>query len=352
MESKFTGKDGGPLPNDEYWIARAEEIEDITHKKALAVEKELDKLYRFTIADIQSRIEAFLFKYATDNHLTLQEAELILTGVDLIEYKNKMNGLLRQYKSSSNPYALDDIQRLTKTGQVTRLQGLIDELTVQLGMFSHNAQISMEDLLEDVYEEAYYRTIYSIEQGTGIGIAFTKVNQEAIKQVLTYKWSGDMFSSRIWRNRDKLITTLKDELTKGLVQGISIHEMARNLRDKMNTSTFNASRIIRTETNFVLGQATAKGYEEVGLNKYQFLATLDSRTSKVCGKMDGKVFLLKDKKVGVNFPPLHPSCRSTIIPYLDKKAEKELRIARDKNNKNTHISAKTTFEDWKKQKSI
>jgi SPP1 gp7 family putative phage head morphogenesis protein len=52
------------------------------------------------------------------------------------------------------------------------------------------------------------------------------------------------------------------------------------------------------------------------VEKYEFLAAIDSRTSKLCRDKDGKVFKLKDSKVGVNFPPLHPHCRSTIIPVL------------------------------------
>ena len=30
------------------------------------------------------------------------------------------------------------------------------------------------------------------------------------------------------------------------------------------------------------------------------------KTCSVCGKLDGKVFNLKDAKTGVNYPPLHP----------------------------------------------
>ena len=40
------------------------------------------------------------------------------------------------------------------------------------------------------------------------------------------------------------------------------------------------------------------------IKKYEFLATLDSRTCSVCGKLDGKVFELSEAKVGINYPPL------------------------------------------------
>ena len=49
--------------------------------------------------------------------------------------------------------------------------------------------------------------------------------------------------------------------------------------------------------------------------EHQFIATLDSRTSAVCAGLDGKVFDIKDAKTGVNYPPLHPWCRSCTVEY-------------------------------------
>lgn len=66
-------------------------------------------------------------------------------------------------------------------------------------------------------------------------------------------------------------------------------------------------------------------YEELGVKEYVFVAVLDSRTSEVCQSNDNKKYLYKEKKVGVNYPPLHPNCRSTTRGYLGEDAEKLLK---------------------------
>ena len=53
------------------------------------------------------------------------------------------------------------------------------------------------------------------------------------------------------------------------------------------------------------------------VEKYEFLAAIDSRTSPQCREHNGATYLLKDAKVGTNYPPLHPNCRSTVIPVLE-----------------------------------
>lgn len=339
------------LPNKEYWIARSEELENKVHKSTLQMEKQLDKIYRQHIAEISVKIESFFQRYAVENKISLQEAEKKLDGITLAEYKGRMGRLLNQYRQTQSPYILGDIHKITTQGQLSRLEGLLNELMVELGLLSHNAQMGMEDFLGNVYEEAYYQSIYGVQKGTGMAVAFAKPNKEAVKVAINYAWSGDMFSSRIWKNKDKLLQSLKEELVRGMIQGTSTQSMAKSLKDKMNTSSFNAKRIIRTEANFVLNEATARGYESQGLEKYEILATLDSRTSSVCQKHDGKIYNVKDKVAGVNYPPFHPHCRTTVIPYFEKNND-SVRVAREADGQNTYVPANTTYKQWKEQNKI
>ena len=52
-------------------------------------------------------------------------------------------------------------------------------------------------------------------------------------------------------------------------------------------------------------QASQKAYDELDIDKYKILATLDKRTSEICQKLDGEVFNVKDAVIGVNMPPFH-----------------------------------------------
>jgi SPP1 gp7 family putative phage head morphogenesis protein len=54
-----------------------------------------------------------------------------------------------------------------------------------------------------------------------------------------------------------------------------------------------------------------------GVKEYEILAVQDRRTSKVCKEQDGKIYKFNKMEVGVNYPPFHPNCRTTIIPVLE-----------------------------------
>ena len=65
------------------------------------------------------------------------------------------------------------------------------------------------------------------------------------------------------------------------------------------------------------GQAQAAADKDAGIDRYRILATLDLRTSEICREMDGQEFDYDDMKVGENFPPFHPFCRTTVLSVLD-----------------------------------
>jgi hypothetical protein len=85
------------------------------------------------------------------------------------------------------------------------------------------------------------------------------------------------------------------------------------------------------------------------VDRYEYLATLDNRTSEICRELDGKVFDVKEAEVGVNQPPMHPYCRSTTIPSFeddDIGAYITDRIARDRNGNSYLVGKDVTFKEW------
>ena len=127
-----------------------------------------------------------------------------------------------------------------------------------------------------------------------------------------------MFSDRIWDNKDALVKYIQQDLTVGIIRGDSIQKMARQLKKDLNVLYYQAERLVRTETNYAMNQAHLKGYKDSGVvEKYEFLAAHDKRTSKLCRDLDGEMFELSKAVVGENYPPMHPNCRSTVVPVLE-----------------------------------
>ena len=87
------------------------------------------------------------------------------------------------------------------------------------------------------------------------------------------------------------------------------------------------------------------------VERYRFLATLDDSTCPMCGRLDGKIFLYAQSKVGVNYPPIHKGCRCTTISDVDKELlDKWERFARDPvTGRPIKVPANMTWEEWKRE---
>lgn len=310
--SKKDDKYWGPLSNKSYWLKRSEELDKVATKVEKEVMKELSALYRDAFRSIEKEVNDFMMKYAVDHKLDYATVTQMLTPIDLAEYNQKIEELYAMYRDTGSEYIKIEIDRLNARAKITRLQALQDAINVELTKVTHEYQMTLEDTLIGLFTEQYK------EVSELLGIMAPVINREAIKTIIEYPYAGKMFSDRIWDNKDALVKHIKQNLTAGIIRGDSIQKMSRQLKKDLNVLYYQAERLVRTETNYAMNQGHLKGYADSGVvEKYEFLAAIDSRTSKLCKNQNGKVYKLSDATVGVNYPPLHPNCRSTVIPVLE-----------------------------------
>ncbi len=310
--SKKDDKYWGPLSNKSYWLKRSEELDKVAKMTEKEVMKKLSALYRDAFRSIEKEVNDFMMKYAVDHKLDYATVTQMLTPIDLAEYNQKIEELYAMYRDTGSEYIKIEIDRLNARAKITRLQALQDAINVELTKVTHEYQMTLEDTLIGLFTEQYK------EVSELLGIMAPVINREAIKTIIEYPYAGKMFSDRIWDNKDALVKHIKQNLTAGIIRGDSIQKMSRQLKKDLNVLYYQAERLVRTETNYAMNQGHLKGYADSGVvEKYEFLAAIDSRTSKLCKNQNGKVYKLSDAVVGVNFPPLHPHCRSTVIPILE-----------------------------------
>ncbi len=299
--SKKDEKYWGPLSNKSYWLKRSEELDKVAKKVEKEVMKELSALYREAFRSIEKEVNDFMMKYAEDHKLDYTTVTQMLTPIDLAEYNEKIQELHAMYRDTKSEHIKIEIDRLNARAKITRLQALQDAINVELTKVTHEYQMTLEDTLIGLFTEQYK------EVSELMGVMAPVINREAIKTIIEYPYAGKMFSDRIWDNKDALVKHIHQNLTVGIIRGDSVQKMARQLKKDLNVLYYQAERLVRTETNYAMNQGHKKGYEDSGVvEKYEFLAAIDSRTSKLCKDQDGKVYKLKDAKVGVNYPPLHP----------------------------------------------
>lgn len=199
--------------------------------------------------------------------------------------------------------------------------------------------------LREIIPEAYYHTIYDIAHATGVQPQFSAVHDRLINKIINENWSGENYSKRIWSNTDKLADTLREVLTEAAMNGESIYKTSRKVSEAFDTAAYNAQRLIRTETTYATNQAELLAEKELDIDRYKFVATLDTRTSTICQKHDGKIYKTDDAKPGVNFPPMHPNCRSTHISYFPDGMP-QFRAAKDKDGNRITVPADMTYDEW------
>ena len=310
--SKKDDKYWGPLSNKSYWLKRSEELDKVAKKVEKEVMKELSALYRDAFRSIEKEVNDFMMKYAKDHKLDYTTVTQTLTPIDLAEYNQKIEELYAMYRDTGSEYIKIEIDRLNARAKITRLQALQDAINVELTKVTHEYQMTLEDTLIGLFTEQYK------EVSELLGIMAPVINREAIKTIIEYPYAGKMFSDRIWDNKDALVKYIQQDLTVGIIRGDSIQKMARQLKKDLKVLYYQAERLVRTETNYAMNQAHLKGYKDSGVvEKYEFLAAHDKRTSKLCRDLDGEMFELSKAVVGENYPPMHPNCRSTVVPVLE-----------------------------------
>ena len=266
--------------------------------------------------------------------------------------RTSIEELRQRLQSSSQKQEIADLlAELEAPAYQARIQRL-QELQTQIDLVMQQVYKQEQAITTAHYiqlaEEAYNRSIFDIQQRTGFGFSFSHIDQKQVDKVLKSKWSGMNYSERVWRNTRAVAQEVKEALLVNLITGRTERETAEMLTKKFAGGSSKARRLIRTESCYLSNQLEMESYKECGIDKYQYLATLDLRTSEICRELDGKVFLVKDQQPGKNCPPMHPWCRSTTIAIIgEKMLEGMKRRARDPVTGKTYlVPASMNYREW------
>ena len=274
--------------------------------------------------------------------------------VSAIEAANTINRSYRelkryvQHEIESILKHIGDEDSLAYEFRMKRLNALLvkteSKLKAQYGL----NEAETTDFLRSIIPEAYYHTIFDVAQASGEMPVFAPVNERLINTIIRDKWSGDHYSKRIWKNNKLLEKELRQVLTTAAMTGESIYKTSRRLNAAFNTAAYNTQRIVRTETTYACNQAELQSYAALEIERYEYYATLDTRTSPQCRQLDGQVFPTSEAQAGKNLPPMHPNCRSTTVPYFENGRPK-FRTARDKDGKRIQVPADMKYDEWYKK---
>lgn len=330
----------------DYFARRAEATADKAFVSAEAFIEKLAGFYASAADQMERDILAFFGKYAVEGKLDIAAVRKPLTPEELNAFKRLIKRYRKEADGNVDQAWLKQLEDFSVRSRVSRMDMLQMQMRQQFEMLTGVQQVETTQYLAATYDDGYNETIHSVQTGVGVSSSFAKLDTVAVEKALRTNWDGSNYSARIWANRDKLVSELETVIPNMIARGQSVQKTAAILRKRMGVAQFNAERLVRTETAHIVQEATFSGYEASGfIRKYQILATLDKRTSDICQGMDGKIFSMSERQVGVTAPPFHPNCRTTTVVYFGEEAART-RIGRDLENKNTYLSGDTTYKDW------
>ena len=350
-----------------YWAQRAESRQQGYEKDSQQTLRLLKKAHQEASLSIQEDIDRILARYMKSYKLSRVEAlHLLSEPVGREEYER----LLLRIESEKLPKAQrKKLHAVASSGayayRINSLELLSDNIRVSIYKLADIKVLAVSAGLSAIAKRAHSKAMFDIQQGVGIGFSFQALNERVITQILKNPWSGKTFSERIWQDADKLAELLNEKLTAGLMTGSSVkqitsefmpyvllseEELKLTVGEQMAISYRRAERLVRTELNYVSGQVELESYRESGIKRYQFLATLDNRTSQICIELDGKTFLVAQAAPGKNHPPMHPNCRSGSTPVIDSKAIAHMtRLAKNpETGERYKVPASMTYTQWRK----
>lgn len=322
--------------NDGYWQYRAEERLVASERTGKAYYRRIEEAYNQALRNLTDELREMYRAYYRR-----------YKGFDPSNLKEKIpNGTLKQFQEAVAELGLELPENYQ--GRLSRIEHLYAQTWLEAQKAGRMEKVISDEAYSDIYQEEYYHNAYDVARGTNTTPSFSILDQGTVDQVLNAKFYGKNYSERIWNNTNVFADELQQLLTSAIASGQGPQKTIRQLRERFGVRKYYAERLLRTETNYFHNQAEVDSYTELGISRYKILATLDMRTSEICQYMDGKTYYIKKAKVGVNYPPLHPNCRTTIVAVLNGWTPKE-RGARDARGNAVTVRGDMSYKEWKGQ---
>ena len=298
-----------------YWVER--QLADVAKNdaEALAAYKDMEKFYNALEKELSNEVAYFYQQYGTDNVLEFaalrakaSPADVKLMYEDWESFAIKYPDYARLKPVREAMYKLD------------RYELLMEKARYQISELGAKEMAIMRDSLKSTAVRTYGN------MGKALSGNVALLDDLQADKMISTKWvSGQNFSDRVWKNKDKLLGHLDYELRNGIIRGDDYKTLVGHLKSVTGASKRDAERLIRTESSYIANRANMQNYIDNGLKWYEYLAVEDLRTSEGCKSLDGQILALEKAIIGSNYPPLHPNCRSRALPVSNRRA-KELGV--------------------------
>jgi len=298
-----------------------------------AVAKDFQKAYNDVILTAAKKLK----------QINIRQAEAGAGVIVAPQTRKRLRAIIQQSKIS-----LDTWSRITTKQMIKEIEGLAE---VQAGFIENELKkvVKSGDVpinsvaVSRKYAESFVKTdptqtnIFTSKEFTeddfkkfGSGKFELTARQGAMQTLPNGQTVEKAFRGIAERQKDALARHIR----QGVFSGESTAEIARRMVGRLEfgqkgsvrqiaaaggeltkLANYQVQTIVRTSVNQVQNQASQAVYAANSkvAPKYEYVATLDSRTSPICRRLDGQEFAYNKGPT----PPQHFNCRSTTVPVVD-----------------------------------
>jgi SPP1 gp7 family putative phage head morphogenesis protein len=332
-----------------YWQKRFQAVEAKNNQTAKGTVQSVTPAFDKAQAQIEKEINAWYGRFAKNNQISLQEAKKLLNTKELKEFRWDVKEYIKYGRQNALDQAwMKELENASARFHISRLEALKIRTQNAAEQAFGNELDQIDQMAARVYMDDYYHTAFEIQRGLGIGWDVSQIDERKLKNILSKPWTADKmtFSDRIWKSKTQLIDSLHKELTQMCVLGKAPDQAISAIAKRMNVSKGQAGRLVMTEAAYFGSAAQKDCFNDLDVEKFEVVATLDNRTSDVCQEMDGKVFDMKDFEAGVTAPPFHVWCRSCTAPWFPDDDD-GMRAARNADGQTYYVPSNMKYDDWK-----
>ena len=247
------------MQSRDYWIKRSELNLTTQEKKAEEYLKSLLNTYDKSKDVFDKELSIFYQKYAINNSLSYAEAQKLLSMSELSKFKDSLDEYIKEARLYSNdPAYIKKLENMSIRARVRRIEAFKLNIQHEVEMLTSKHDSNTGILLKNIYEDSYYKSIWTVQTGFQVGLAFDKLNSQVIEKVIKTKWLGENYSDRIYNDKEKLVRTIETELSQSFITGKSGQDTAKRVSKRLDISYNNAIRLVRTESNHISNEVLLK----------------------------------------------------------------------------------------------
>lgn len=333
------------MKNADYWRGRALILEEAAQREGAEYFETLEREFEQASKRVQEDLAVWYQRFADNNQISLSDAKKWLTSAQLEEFRWTVQDYIKAGESL-DPKFLKQLENASAKVHISRLEAIQLQIQQQIEALYGNQLDGLDGVLRNIYRNGYYHTAFEIQRGINLGWDLQTLNDKQLSVVLARPWTTDgmTFRDRCWKNKADLVSTVQTNLIQSIIRGDGPDRATKLIADRFRVSKSKAARLVMTESAYFSAQSQKDCFNELDVEQFEIVETLDSHTCEICKDLDGKVFPMSDYEPGVTVPPFHPWCRGCTAPYFpDNFGE---RAARDQDGQVYYVPSEVTYRDW------